>query len=152
MKLKVFCGHTSPNQVSTIVAAENKKEAAELLGINIRELNTYWAITGNAKHITIAESRPKTIFKASGADVDDYMDANMIKADILDQLVGVFKIKCFVCEIEEESDGDYDETSSEFSARLQSDGWRTINSKYFQTIGMACPKCVRTRDSKRGEL
>lgn len=67
MALKVYGGATmvGMQQVRTIVAASNQKEAAELLGTTLHEIRSYWSVTGNELEIDTALASPRTVFKSS---------------------------------------------------------------------------------------
>jgi len=62
-------------QVRVIVATTTKKRAAELLGISLYELNSYFSATGNAGEIDTAEAAPETVFYNAGTFNDrDYVE------------------------------------------------------------------------------
>jgi hypothetical protein len=49
-------------QVSAVVAARTKIEAANLFGVSSGEFSKYASVTGNAEQVTIAMSKPGQVF------------------------------------------------------------------------------------------
>ena len=58
--LKVYRFGDGKNEL--ICGAYTKKEAAELFGISLRDLNTYSSITGNAEQVKICTNTPQVCF------------------------------------------------------------------------------------------
>lgn len=79
MKQKVFKGATFNNgkQVAVVVAASSQRNAVAALheyGLNvtIRELATYWSVTGNKIDCETALAQPGQVFIASTLEAQDY--------------------------------------------------------------------------------
>ncbi len=60
----------------------------------------------------------------------------------------VHRVECFICL---ERDKTYDEPPMQAARGFRDAGWRVERSEKFQTIGLMCPKCVKTLDKDRGE-
>lgn len=58
--LKVYRFGDGTNEL--ICGAYTKKEAAELFGISLRDLNTYSSITGNTEQVKLCTENPHTCF------------------------------------------------------------------------------------------
>ena len=73
-QFKVWGGLTflRGNQVRTIIATKTKKQASEILGISMYELNTYWCETGNKIELKVALGKPFVVFMASGSMEKDF--------------------------------------------------------------------------------
>jgi hypothetical protein len=72
--LKVFGGQMhAPGlaQVRTIVAASSKKQAAELLGVSLSEVSSWWSVTGNPAEL-FALTQPGVVFQATSSLGDDF--------------------------------------------------------------------------------
>lgn len=67
--LKVY-GDNSAQR--SIIAAQTKKRAADIVGLTVNEFNRHWCETGDPKEIDLALSQPEVIFKSSSFSGDDY--------------------------------------------------------------------------------
>lgn len=61
-ELKVY-GGSANGQYREIVATRTKKKAIELFGISYSHFRDYYCETGNEQEITIATSKPDTVFR-----------------------------------------------------------------------------------------
>lgn len=80
-KLKVFGGlmhGLGELQVRTVIAARSKKRAAELLGISIGEINSYWSETSNTVEVALALSHPETVYQSRNSVNGDFIQAENI--------------------------------------------------------------------------
>ena len=83
------------------------------------------------------------------------LDARMALAKHADKTL-IAKLTCEFCSVstEEENDDFLGDTDmDELLMRLAKDsykqGWRVVNSAYYQLIGAACPACVKKKDEDR---
>lgn len=54
-------------QHKAVVATTSQKKAAEIVGVSLRDIATYWSLTGNKDDIAIALARPETLMIKSGS-------------------------------------------------------------------------------------
>jgi hypothetical protein len=62
--MKVYGGHNmvrGHGQVRCIVAANNQKEAAAIVGLSLYYMRMYWSETGNKEEVAAALARPRTL-------------------------------------------------------------------------------------------
>lgn len=73
--LKVFGGQHNKggSNVRNIVSAASQKKAAELVGISVSELASYWAVTHNKLELEVALASPGTVFHASSTMGNDFV-------------------------------------------------------------------------------
>ena len=74
--LKVFGGQSfsSKGFVRTIIAAASQKEAAAIIGTSMSDIRDYWSITGNKTELSVAMSKPMTVFMASTSMGSDFVE------------------------------------------------------------------------------
>lgn len=82
-RIKVFGGNLIKRGVQSrfIVATTSIKSVAEITSCSISEIRNYWSETGNEKEISVATSKPGSLFVSVGRSYQnpDYVEYKVTK-------------------------------------------------------------------------